>query len=169
MPNFAKQYCTAALSVFLSLSSGAQQTPEIPSQGELDQWDARFVPGQYSVTEYKLNDQGNPIPGTEKKTETCFTKNQMQTISRLPVTTAVLWQCSPIKFKLDSKSFGVVLSCPSENSNGKEVFGVVGVEKIGDSTYQSTLMKYEKGTGKSKDKLIYGAGSSFSRVGDCTK
>lgn len=130
-------------------------------------WDQLFVPGMYEIKEFAVDANMQPIAKTVKRKRHCFTAGELQQVSRLPVTTAFAWRCQPTSIRLESPQFGVTMSCEADAASGFPVAGLAVVGATGPDTFASRLMKTAIDTASGKEKLLFGAGSSFKRLGSC--
>lgn len=144
----------------------AQPSSQLITEEQLSEWDKQFPPGRYAVTEYVLDVHANPVPNTSKTSEACFTQDKIQMVSRLPAMGASLWNCEALQFKLEPTLFGVALQCPAEGKKAPPLMGAIYVARVSENEYRSVMLKTEVRKGR-KDRLVYGAGSTFSRLGDC--
>lgn len=60
------------------------------SEHELQQWGQLFIPGLYQVEEYSVDKNLQPIAKTIKRQQYCFSKDELEQVSRLPFNATVL-------------------------------------------------------------------------------
>ncbi len=158
---------TAIVATFCTIVlTAAHASVNLPSEEELKQWDQLFTPGLYAVEEYSVDDNLEPIKKTIKRKQYCFSKTELEQVSRLPFTTAALWQCDPTAVRFEPPNLAVTMRCAPTSRKGSPVAGMAVVGQTGDNAFVSRLIKAEQGA---KPRTLYAVGSTMTRLSDCNK
>jgi hypothetical protein len=145
--------------------------PVFPSEEQLSQWDARFLPGRYRIERYDVNVVGEPIAGDVRTEERCLSRADMENVSRSPFVVAAAWQCHTkiAEVKLTDSSLRLVSSCSKNQVN--PALGLFAIEISQDQ--QRIAAAYWKMSPKGKApsakqlKQAAGDGSQLTWLGEC--
>ena len=164
-----KSLYIAAMATLLAGNAALAQST-LPTEAQMNEWDKRFLPGQYRVEEYDVDAFGKPLLHTTRlKAEAqCMSEKEMQSVSRGPATALFLWKCDPNaeRVSVDNAAFQVVLRCGG--SKAKPVVGLASVSISGDQQVVTASFVRAELSRKNPPKTLFSAGGRMTRIGDCS-
>ncbi len=162
------------LTLFIALAAPcamAQLAPGFavpPSEQEaFAEWQRQLVPGMYEFKEFSIDAEMTPVEGSVKTKRQCVNAKETEQIAKMPLTTTFVWGCKPSKVHLQADRFVISMACPDDDASGHPINAMAAIGKSNATTFDSRAIKSSVNPQTGEQTLLFGAGSTFLRVGDC--